>query len=54
MGSCSLLVTGSADKSIRIWDMDSGVSACVLRGHTGVRDYFVAHHFALRRAVFFF
>jgi WD40 repeat protein len=54
MGSCSLLVTGSADKSIRVWDMDSGVSACVLRGHTGVRYYFGVHRFALCRAVFFY
>ena len=35
VGGKSLLATGSGDKTIRVWDPDTGVQIRVLEGHQG-------------------
>ena len=30
-----MLVTGSRDYTLRVWDLDKGVAISVLKGHTG-------------------
>lgn len=41
------LVSGSADKTIRVWNLVSGVCDRVLEGHTEVREANMMHKFLL-------
>ncbi|KXS20773.1 WD40 repeat-like protein [Gonapodya prolifera JEL478] len=51
--SCSLVATGSADSTIRVWDVDAGHATHAFRGHRGLVSavsFFKLHTDAARRA----
>jgi COMPASS component SWD3 len=33
------VVSGSYDKTVRVWDVDRGSCALIFEGHSGVREY---------------